>query len=161
MNTFLRIDSKHIDGLIQEMNELLANYHVYYQNLRNFHWNVYGANFFELHRQFEEAYNETRLQIDEVAERMLALGFHPVSKFSEYLYIAEIEEPAAPLNPQEMMETAMKDTRQMIYKINSGIEQARKAQDEGTTDMLTGFLKTMEKRQWQYHAFLKLQAVAV
>jgi starvation-inducible DNA-binding protein len=159
MNTFLRIDSNHIDNLIQEMNELLANYHIYYQNLRSFHWNVYGPNFFELHRQFEEAYNETRTQIDEVAERILTLGFRPVSKFSEYLYISEITEATGVQAAPEMMETVMKDTRQMIFKLNTAIELAQKANDEGTADLLTGFLKMLEKRHWQYHAYLKMQAV--
>jgi len=63
--------------LATKLNELLANYQIYYQNLRNFHWNVSGPNFFELHAKFEELYNAATLAIDETAERILTLGERP------------------------------------------------------------------------------------
>ncbi len=159
MNTFLRINKTEIEPLIQELNELLANYHIYYQNLRNFHWNVTGPHFFELHRQFELAYNESKIHIDEIAERILMLGFRPVSKWSEYIYISEIKEPTDVYSAEEMMTCTLQDTRQLIYKLNLAIDQAEKAHDQGTADLLTGFLKAFEKRNWQYQAFQKAHSL--
>ncbi len=63
--------------LVEKLNELLANYQIYYQNLRNFHWNVSGPNFFELHAKFEELYTAANLGVDETAERILTLGSRP------------------------------------------------------------------------------------
>jgi len=55
---------------IAALNILLADYHMHYQKLRNFHWNVTGSNFFELHEKFEELYEDIKLKIDEIAERI-------------------------------------------------------------------------------------------
>lgn len=56
--------------LANKLNELLANYSIFYQNTRGFHWNIKGEKFFELHLKFEELYNDLLLKIDEVAERL-------------------------------------------------------------------------------------------
>ncbi len=88
--------------ITDKLNQLLANYHVHYQKLRNFHWTVYGKNFFELHRQFEGMYNEAKVQIDEIAERILILGTRPLGTLNAYLSTATVKEVIRPLTPQEM-----------------------------------------------------------
>ena len=69
---------------VVELNTLLADYHIYYQNLRNFHWNILGDNFFELHEKFEELYTDARVKIDEIAERILTLRYHPMSNLKDF-----------------------------------------------------------------------------
>ena len=64
------LDTKQAEDLVNELNELLANYSVFYQNVRGFHWNIRGERFFELHVKFEELYNDLFLKIDEIAERI-------------------------------------------------------------------------------------------
>ena len=78
--------------LAHQLNDLLANYSVFYQNVRGFHWNIKGEKFFELHLKFEELYNDLFIKIDEVAERILTLGEVPHHKFSDYQSISEIKE---------------------------------------------------------------------
>ena len=70
--------------LTKELNELLANYSIFYQNVRGYHWNIKGEKFFELHAKFEELYNDLFVKIDEIAERILTLGGMPNHNFSEY-----------------------------------------------------------------------------
>jgi len=71
------IDSGKAKQLAEKLNVLLANYSIFYQNTRGYHWNIKGEKFFELHVKFEELYNDLFLKIDEVAERILTLGHTP------------------------------------------------------------------------------------
>lgn len=90
--------------LVKKLNNLLASYEIYYQNLRNFHWNITGPNFFELHAKFEELYNEATLAIDETAERILTLGERPYSSFSEYIENSVITEAKMVDDAKKMVE---------------------------------------------------------
>jgi starvation-inducible DNA-binding protein len=63
--SYLNLDKNKTKDTVKELNVLLADYHMYYQKLRNFHWNVTGQNFFDLHVQFEDMYNEAKVKIDE------------------------------------------------------------------------------------------------
>ncbi len=76
--------------LSKELNALLCDLHVFYQNVRGFHWNVQGQNFFELHLKFEEFYTDLQLKIDEVAERILTLGGTPLHSMQDYVAGATI-----------------------------------------------------------------------
>ena len=89
---YLNIDKDKVLPVVTELNVLLADYHVYYQKLRNFHWNVLGKNFFDLHNRFEEMYNDTKIKIDEIAERIITLKYHPISKLSDYIEVSRIKE---------------------------------------------------------------------
>ena len=91
-STQIGLDSKKSEALANELNSLLANFQLYYQNLRGLHWNINGKHFFELHVKFEELYNDVQLKIDLVAERILTLGFSPLHTFSDYLKKSSIKE---------------------------------------------------------------------
>ena len=69
--TILGLDKKDTEKLVSELNGLLANFQIYYQNLRGLHWNIKGKNFFELHVKFEEFYTDSQVKIDDIAERIL------------------------------------------------------------------------------------------
>jgi starvation-inducible DNA-binding protein len=86
------IDTQKAQALSLSLNDLLANYQVYYTNIRGFHWNIKGEKFFELHVKFEELYDDLALKIDELAERILTLGFEPEYRFSKYINVSEIKE---------------------------------------------------------------------
>lgn len=87
----LGFDNEETKEIVESLNKLMANYHVHYQKLRNYHWNVEGHSFFELHEFFELEYNAVKLQIDEIAERIRVFGKKPVSTLKEYLEISEIK----------------------------------------------------------------------
>lgn len=135
------------------MNQLLCNYHVYYQNLRNFHWNVKGNSFFELHAKFEELYDEARLNIDEIAERVLTLRARPISNMSEYLTESNIKEAGNIESDKEMVKVVINDHfDHLISKLRKAIEAAGEVEDEGTLDILGGYLSGLEKNSWMLAA---------
>lgn len=72
------LDSDKAKALAVHLNQLLAHYQVLYMNTRGYHWNVKGQEFFELHLKFEEIYTDLQTKIDELAERILTLGFTPI-----------------------------------------------------------------------------------
>lgn len=86
------LDKSESEKLSILLNDLLANYSVFYQNSRGYHWNIQGEKFFELHLKFEELYNDLFIKIDEIAERILTLGYTPQYKSSTYLNVSDIIE---------------------------------------------------------------------
>lgn len=151
---YLGFDKAKTKETINVLNDLLCNYHVYYQNLRNFHWNIQGQNFFELHAQFEDLYNDARLKIDEIAERILTLRYRPLSKMSDYLKKSDIKEPKAIKTDNKMVATILENHAVLIAKMRTVLEKADDAGDEGTIDMIGGFLESLEKKSWMLDAWL-------
>ena len=78
--------------IAEKLNVLLANYSIFYQNTRGAHWNIKGNDFFTLHLKFEELYDGLVLKIDEIAERILTLGYTPRHNFSDYQKLSTIQE---------------------------------------------------------------------
>ena len=152
---YLQTQEEKIMPTVVSLNTLLADYHIYYQNLRNFHWNILGENFFDLHNKFEELYGDARLKIDEIAERILTLRFHPVSRFSDYIKISNIKEVNSILEDREMVERVIENHTQLLKQMKDTIEKAEKAGDEGTIDMMGGYIRSMEKETWMLNAWTK------
>src|SRR5688572_9767208 len=86
------LDIEKSKELAARLNELLANYSIFYQNTRGYHWNIKGDKFFELHQKFQDLYNDLLVKIDDVAERILTLGAIPDHRYSNYVNSAAIKE---------------------------------------------------------------------
>ena len=145
---YLGFEKSKVRETVKGLNHLLANYHLYYQNLRNFHWNVQGENFFELHDKFEELYNDARVKIDEIAERILTLRHKPMSTLSDYLEYAQIEEVKETLSDREMVLTLLQNHKILIKNFRKVLKLASDSGDEGTVDMVGSFLENLEKSSW-------------
>src|SRR3954471_5284565 len=91
------------EAITRTLNQLLANYSVHYQKLRNFHWNVKGSDFFDLHERFEQQYNEAFNNIDAIAERIRVFGETPLSTMKDYLETADIKETGTDLDSDIMV----------------------------------------------------------
>ncbi len=152
---YLNINSEETLPIAKELNQLLADYHVYYQKLRNFHWNVTGENFFELHNKFEELYGDARIKIDEIAERILTLRYHPVSKYSIYLKVSSIEEESPLQTDTDMVSSILADHKIILRQMSKIINVAESVSDEGTIDMIGGFIAELEKKSWMLNAWSK------
>lgn len=150
------LNDKKVVDLVDHLNILLANYQVHYQKLRGCHWNVKGNDFFTLHVKFEELYNNAQLTIDELAERILTLGKSPYSTYANYIETAEIKEIETEKMPaQKMVEAILGDFMKLIEIERDVIENAAEtANDEGTADMVIGFMKFKEKTSWMLRAWL-------
>lgn len=145
---YLNLDVEKTKNTVQELNVLLSDYHLYYQKLRNFHWNVTGKNFFDLHEKFEEMYDDAKLKIDEIAERILTLRNQPVSNFSQYLKITNLEESSSDLADHQMMNTLLEDHGKIIQQMRKVVATADEAGDEGTIDLVGAYIRELEKSSW-------------
>lgn len=140
--------------ITQGLNQLLANYSVHYQKLRNFHWNVKGNDFFRLHEKFEELYDEARGHIDDIAERIRVFGQMPMSTMGEYIENAEIKEIRKELPAREMVVEVLLDIRILLSDMHSVVHTAQESDDTGTEDMLTSYIQGLEKHHWMLSAWL-------
>jgi starvation-inducible DNA-binding protein len=141
--------------VVVELNTLSANDQVYYQKLRRFHWNILGENFFDLHNKFEELYTDARTKIDEIAERVLTLRHHPMSKLSDYLEISEVKEVSPLKSDRSMVLETLNDHKILLKQMSSVIEKAENASDEGTIDLIGAYIREMEKSSWMLNAWTK------
>jgi starvation-inducible DNA-binding protein len=141
--------------IANELNSLLANYQIYYQNLRGFHWNIQGRNFFELHMKFEELYNDSAVKIDEVAERILTIDATPLHSFTDYLEIASLK-PATNVHNGELAVKIIVENLSAIVDQQKNIRKYAEDGDDGATaDMMATFIEEQEKTLWMFKAWLK------
>lgn len=153
--SYLNMQDEKLLPVVMDLNTLLSDYHMYYQKLRSFHWNILGKNFFDLHEQFEDMYNDAQIKIDEIAERILTLRHHPVSKFSDYIKIATVQEESAMISDQKMIETLLNDHKIILEQMSSVIDSAENAGDEGTIDLVGAYIRELEKTSWMLNAWTK------
>jgi starvation-inducible DNA-binding protein len=148
------LDVKKTEKLAEELNVLLANYSIFYQNTRGFHWNIKGEKFFELHLKFEEIYNDLLLKIDEVAERILTLGFTPQHNYSSYKKTAQINETEKISNGLKAMENIVTSFSIIINQQRDILKLSDEANDEGTNALMSDYIRSQEKLIWMYSAYL-------
>lgn len=141
--------------LSSKLNQLLAEYQVFYMNLRGFHWNIQGDKFFELHLKFEELYNDLLLKIDEIAERILTLGHTPVHSYSEYLKTASIKEKMQITNGTQAVISILEAFQVILVNQRELLLLSADANDEGTNSLMSDYIKQQEKLAWMYTAYLK------
>lgn len=149
------LDKAKSEKLAKNLNELLANYSLFYQNTRGYHWNIKGEKFFELHLKFEELYNDLLLKIDEVAERILTLGYSPEHNFTQYHKLSSIKE-------SEKVTDGLKAVGQILDSFKTVITMQREllnlsgdANDEGTNALMSDYIRAQEKSVWMYSAYIK------
>ncbi len=150
---YLGLDEKKTAKTVEQLNVLLADYHLYYQKLRNFHWNVIGKNFFDLHEKFEELYDDAKIKVDEIAERILTLRYQPTSNLSDYLKASNIKETGSDLTDAEMIDVLLNDHGTLLNQMRKVIATADKSNDEGTIDLIGAYIRELEKTSWMLDAW--------
>ncbi|WP_340066736.1 Dps family protein [Ascidiimonas aurantiaca] len=150
----LGLDVSKTEELIKDLNKLLANFQVYYQNLRGIHWNIKGKGFFDLHAKFEELYTDAQLKVDMVAERVLTLGGVPLHTFSDYTEVAEVP-VGKNISIDEKAVTLVVNSLTELLQIERYIlDRSGDLGDEGTNSMVSDFIKEQEKTIWMMKAWL-------
>ena len=150
-----KLREKDIDQVAANISQLLANLHIHYQNLRNFHWNVSGAHFLILHEYFEKLYEATAKTIDEVAERLLAIGAHPRHSLQEYLAMAECREQPQLKDPWSMVAAVKQSNEVVIQNLEAIVKAADQVDDFGSSDMFATYIGKLEKQNWILDAMLE------
>jgi starvation-inducible DNA-binding protein len=149
------LDTNQTKLLAEKLNLLLANYQIFYINARGFHWNIAGDKFFELHAKFEELYNDSLLKIDEIAERILTLGYAPFHSFSDYLEKSVIKEASNVSDGKKAIEHILSGFRKLIEAERELLSLSAEADDEGTNSLMSDYIRQQEKLVWMYSAYLK------
>lgn len=140
--------------LNNQLNDLVATWSVLYTKLHNYHWYVSGPSFFTLHAKFEELYNETTLMLDEIAERILALGGKPVATMKEHLELSLIDEASGKETAEEMVQAVINDFGVIMEALNKAMETAAEQGDDRTEDILNAKFQSLEQHSWMLSAFL-------
>lgn len=150
---YLNLNKARVANVVTALQNLLADFQIYYSNLRGFHWEIKGRGFFVLHEKFESMYDDTATKVDEIAERILTLGGTPENKYSGYLKVARIPEVSGVTSSHEAVDNILNTYKHFIAEERKLIDLANEANDAVTADMLTGYLKEQEKMIWMLVAF--------
>ncbi|UXP34055.1 DNA starvation/stationary phase protection protein [Reichenbachiella agarivorans] len=141
--------------IIDKLNGLLSDFQIFYQNLRGFHWNIQGRNFFELHVKFEELYTDAAIKIDMIAERVLTVSGTPIHGFQDYLNTTELEPVKNVHDGEVAVKTIVSNLEKIIVKERAIKDLAGSLDDSGTEDLMSAFVEEQEKTLWMYKAWLK------
>ncbi len=150
--TSIGLEPKLANELAQQLDDLLTTYHVYYINVRGYHWNLKGDNFFVLHVKFEELYNDLQVKIDEIAERIRTLSKIPTHAFSEYLKRSEIKESTNVTDGKTAVGLILDGLRIILEKERLILDLSD--EDEGTHALMSDYIRQQEKLVWMYSAYL-------
>ena len=148
------LDEKKSKQLVNSLNNLLADYQIFYMNTRGLHWNIKGEKFFELHVKFEELYNILVLKIDEIAERVLTVGGTPLHSYTDYLQLSNIKEVKKISKGKKGVELLVDSFQKVIIKQRAILKLSGEAEDEGTSALMSDYIREQEKMIWMYSSYL-------
>ena len=151
----LGLPVKESESIVKELNMLLSNFQVYYQNLRGIHWNIRGKRFFELHVKFEELYNDAQLKIDLIAERILTIGGKPLHTFEDYLKHNKIKVGKNISKDEEAVQLIVASLSDLLQIERKILADSGNISDEGTNSMMGDFISEQEKTIWMMNAWLE------
>ncbi|WP_298497011.1 Dps family protein [uncultured Algibacter sp.] len=148
------LDTKKTKDIANDLNDLLANFQIYYQNLRGIHWNIKGKRFFDLHVKFEELYTDANLKVDEIAERILTLGETPLHTFQDYAAKAQVPVGKNISEDEKAVELIVDSLTQLLKIERQILDKSGDANDEGTNSLVSDFITEQEKTVWMMKAWL-------
>lgn len=155
MKNLIGIDKTKAKELSENLNRLLADYQIFYQNIRGLHWNIKGKEFFVLHLKFEEFYDDAVIKVDEIAERILTLEAEPFHTFSDYLKNSQINEEKSVTNGIEGVKIIVKNFSTIITLERQILSLAGDAEDEGTVSLMSDYISQTEKTLWMLNSYLQ------
>lgn len=146
---------KESELIIADLNILLSNFQVYYQNLRGLHWNIRGKRFFDLHIKFEELYNDAQLKIDLVAERVLTVGGTPLHTYEDYMQNNKLSIGRNISNDEKAVQLIVDSLCKLLQIERELLIRTDEIKDEGTNSMMSDFISEQEKTIWMMNAWLE------
>lgn len=155
MDVNIGISRENREQIAKGLSKVLADTYLLYLQTHNYHWNVTGKLFHQLHEQFEEQYTELAQAVDEIAERIRVLGVRAPGTFKEFHELASIKEDTDQPKAHEMVRRLMESNEQVIKTIRKVLEPAGKAEDESTLDLLTERLTVHSKTAWMLRSHLE------
>ncbi len=141
-------------GIADGLSRLLADSYTLYLKTHNYHWNVEGPQFNTLHQMFETHYTELATAVDEIAERIRALGIKAPGSYGRYADLTSIEEGTGDESAEEMIRQLVIGQETVARTARGVIELAGDANDEPTADLLTQRMQIHEKNAWMLRSML-------
>ena len=151
----LGLPIKESEELVNELNGLLSNYQIYYQNLRGLHWNIRGKRFFDLHIKFEDLYNDSQIKIDLIAERVLTLGGVPLHTFSDYIANSKLKVGKNISKDVDAIQLILESLSTLLQIERVILNKSGAINDEGTNAMMSDFIAEQEKTNWMLKAWME------
>ncbi|MFI3314146.1 MAG: Dps family protein [Rikenellaceae bacterium] len=146
--TYIHLDEQKTAKVVDELQILLADYQIFYTNIRGFHWNIKGKNFFQLHAKFEELYLDASEKVDDIAERILTLGGVPKNSFTDYLKMSTIGDISAVSCAENAMKDLLENIGVLIEEEKKVFALASEADDDSTVSMMSDYIREQEKLVW-------------
>jgi len=160
MKANIDLSDEQREGVIAILNNVLSDEYILYTKTRNYHWNVTGPQFNDLHKFFEEQYTELTEVVDDTAERARSLGGWALGTLKEFSQQARLNEhPDQYPNARQMIANLLADHETLVRQLRIDLEAAEKHHDMGTNDFLIGLMKQHEKMAWMLRAFLQAESV--
>lgn len=139
--------------VVDALQQLLADFQIFYTNLRGYHWNVKGKDFFVLHAEFEKLYNDAAEKADEIAERILMLDGVPAHNFSAYLKQSKIKESGYVSSGDDGLKDVLNTYSYLIASERAIVKLAQEIDDEATVALMSDYIKEQEKLIWMLVAY--------
>ena len=149
------ISTKDRQEIASALSRLLADSYTLYLQTHNFHWNVTGPMFQTLHTMFETQYTELALAVDQIAERIRALGFPAPGTYAEFVELSSIKENRGQPSAESMIEILVQGQEAVIRTARSIFDLVGRAHDEPTADLLTQRMQIHEKTAWMLRSLLE------
>jgi len=149
------ISEKDRANIAMALSHMLADSYTLYLMTHNFHWNVTGPQFNTLHQMFMTQYTEAWQALDDIAERIRALGHYAPGTYAQYAKLSSIAEPTSVPNATEMVKNLVKGNEAVAKTARKALAQAEKASDAPTADLLTQRLDVHEKNAWMLRSLLQ------
>jgi starvation-inducible DNA-binding protein len=141
--------------IVGSLSTVLADAYMLYLKTHNFHWNVTGPMFSSLHVMFEEQYTEQWNALDDIAERIRALGHFAPATYKRYAELSSISEEPEVLSAKEMIRQLVDGNEILTRTLRAGVKVADELDDFPTADMLTTRMEVHEKNAWMLRSFLE------
>lgn len=155
MDINIGISNEDRKSIAEGLSRLLADSYMVYLKSHNYHWNVTGKLFHSLHEMFEEHYTELAEAIDEIAERIRAIGYRAPGSFKEFSELTSIEEDTDQPDALEMVRRLAVDHETILRTAREILPACEKASDEATLDLVTGRLDIHSKTAWMLRSHLE------
>lgn len=154
MNIDIGINEKQREQIADGLKVLLADSYTLYLQTHNFHWNITGPQFRELHLMFEEQYNELALAVDLIAERIRTLGVAAPATYKAFAELSNIKEVEGVPSAPDMLTLLTKGHEQIVKTCRGALKPAQKADDESTASLVSDRMRLHEKTAWMLRSMM-------
>ncbi|MDX1605236.1 MAG: Dps family protein [Candidatus Competibacterales bacterium] len=148
------IDEAQRRAIGEGLSRLLADTYTLYLKTHNFHWNVTGPLFNTLHLMFEQQYTELATAVDEIAERIRALGLPAPGSYQQFAELSSIPEETGVPSAEAMIRQLVRDQETVVRTARSVFPLVDEAHDEPSADLLTQRMQVHEKTAWMLRSML-------